>query len=81
MKWSGEKKKSNTIRHGNVNDESFHTTFILLGICLRGNNLHSEYGAIQVGTKDTHGNVERLKTYFKSYLHLGLSCLCIKAVI
>ena len=52
------KKKSNFIRHGKVNDEFFHITFILLGICSRDCNLHSEYGAIQVSTKDTYGNVD-----------------------
>ena len=55
--------------------------FNLLGICLRDNNLHSKYGAIQVSTKDTHGNVDRSETYFKSYLHMELSRLCIKAII
>ena len=67
--------------HGKVNDESFHITFILFGICPRDSSLHSEYGAIQVSTKDTHGNVDRSETYFKSYPHMGLSRLCIKVVI
>ena len=80
-KWSGGKKKSNSIRHGKVNDVFFHITFILLGICPRDNNLHSEYGAIQVSTIDTHGNLDRSETYFKSYLQMGLSRLCVKAVI
>ena len=80
-KWSGEKKKLNSIRLGKVNDESFYITFILLGICLRDNNLHFEYGVIQVSTKDTHGNVDRLETYFKSYPHIRLSRLCIKTII
>ena len=61
-KWSGGKKKSNSIRHGKVNNEFFHITFFLLGICLRDNNIHSEYGSIQVSTKDTHGNVDKSKT-------------------
>ena len=60
MEW--QKKKSNTFRHGKVNDEFFHITFILLGICPRDKNLHSEYGVIQVSTKDTHRNVDRLET-------------------
>ena len=37
-------------------------TFILLGIFPRDSNLHSEYGAIQVSTKDTHGNVDMSET-------------------
>ena len=61
--------------------KSFHITFILLEICPRDNNLHSEYSAIQVSTKDTHGNVDKLESYFKSYAYMGLSRLCVKVVI
>ena len=58
-KWSGRKNKSNSVRHGKVNDESFHIIFILLVICLRDTSLHFEYGVIQVSTKDTRGKVDR----------------------
>ena len=76
-----KKEKSNSTRHSKVNDESFHITFILLGICPRDNSLHFEYGVIQISTKDTRGNVDRLETYFKSYPQMGLSRLCIKVII
>ena len=48
----------NSIRYGKVNNESFHITFVILGICPRDN-------------KDTHGHVDRSETYFKSYSHMG----------
>ena len=78
MEW--RKEKLYCIRHGKVNDEFFHMPFILLGICLKDNSLHIAYGVIQVSTKETHGNVDRSRTYFKSYPHIGLSLLCIKVV-
>ena len=79
MEW--RKEKLYCIIHGKVNDEFFDIPFILLGICLKDNSLHIAYGVIQVSTKETHGNVDRSRTYVKSYLHIGLSRLCIKAVI
>ena len=53
-----ERRNRTLLDMGKVNNEFFHNTFILLGICPRDNSLHSKYGAIQVNTKDTHGNVK-----------------------
>ena len=72
MEWRKEEIK---LYHGKVNDESFHITFFLLGICPRDSILHSKYDAIQVSTKDTQGNVDRSETYFKSYPHMGVVLL------
>ena len=51
--WCFGKAESDLVGHGTINDESDRTTFIILGLLSRNNNIHTKQSTIKVGREDT----------------------------